>query len=244
MNESVILKHIVVAPDVYRTVDRPVCRGIEEINIVNAVIFVRDVPPAGLELAAYTVVETAAHGEQAVELAEAYAVIIKMVVVVGAGIIVPRKLADPGHGDVVDEVVEIAVKLVPALPVGLVKGKAVVDAAVDLAEMTALFVGVVGIDKGVNAVLLLNVRVARNVVKRARPKVDIVADVSAERCIDAGVFIPNCVSLRGQRKPGHNTDGVGRCGINGLGLIDPVAYYRKRMFLIVEHCARKGKVFV
>ena len=118
--------------------------------------------PSGFQRAVDRVVGIAVQFKQTCYLALRYAVLSEVVVIAVLFILIARDLANTSHRYVINEVVEIISGLSPALPTGLVQGKAVFKCGVGGPEVGALFIGIVGVDEGDQAIGLLNAGIAGN----------------------------------------------------------------------------------
>ena len=110
--------------------------------------------------------------------------------------------------------------------------------------MGALFIGIVGVDEGNQAIGLLNAGIAGNGIQCAGAQIYVIAHFTGIFNGQAFIFIPLCVCLGHCLDPAEDTDGVGRCRVDRLGLVDPVADYSQRMGLFIEFRAGHGEIFV
>ena len=203
-----------------------------------------NIPPSGFQRAVDRVVGIAVQFKQTCYLALRYAVLSEVVVIAVLFILIARDLANTSHRYVINEVVEIISGLSPALPVGPVQRKAVFKCGVGGPEVGALFIGIVGVDEGDQAIGLLNAGIAGNGIQCAGAQIDVIAHFTGIFNGQAFIFIPLCVCLGHCLDPAEDTDGVGRCRVDRLGLVDPVADYSQRMGLFIEFRAGHGEIFV
>ena len=196
-DKAAVFKDIVVPPNYTFAVNRPAIISMEEIDVIDAVVLIGYVPPTGLELAVQSVIEMTVHREQLVQLAEADAVIIEAVVIIVCAVVMAGQALNTRHRYIINEVIEIIADFEPALAVRPVEDIAVGKARIGFAEMTAPLVGVIGIDEGVDTVLLLYIHIAGYVVKGAGAQIDIIAYLAGEDGVQAVVFIPRGIRLRG-----------------------------------------------
>ena len=203
-----------------------------------------NIPPSCFQLSVDRVVGIAVQFKQTCYLALRYAVLSEVVVIAVLFILIARDLANTSHRYVINEVVEIISGLSPALPTGLVQGKAVFKCGVGGPEVGALLAGIVGVDEGIKTIGLLNTGVAGNGIQCAGAQIDVIAHFTGIFNGQAFIFIPLCVCLGRCLDPAEDTDGVGRCRVDRLGLVDPVADYSQRMGLFIEFRAGHGEIFV
>ena len=174
----------------------------------------------------------------------ANAVFTKIVIIDIFCIIEIRSSINTCYQYVINVKIQIIARLHPALPAGLVQGKAVFKSGIGGSEVGPLFTGIVGVDKGIKTIGLLNTGVAGNGIQCAGAQIDVIAHFTGIFNGQAFIFIPLCVCLGHCLDPAEDTDGVGRCRVDRLGLVDPVADYSQRMGLFIEFRAGHGEIFV
>ena len=243
-SQNLICKDIMVSADGLFAVNSFSGIGVKIIVVSPTAVGIVERAPSGFQRAVDRVVGIAVQFKQTCYLALRYAVLSEVVVIAVLFILIARDLANTSHRYVINEVVEIISGLSPALPTGLVQGKAVFKCGVGGPEVGALLAGIVGVDEGIKTIGLLNTGVAGNGIQCAGAQIDVIAHFTGIFNGQAFIFIPLCVCLGRCLDPAEDTDGVGRCRVDRLGLVDPVADYSQRMGLFIEFRAGHGEIFV
>ena len=158
---------------------KPLVRVLVEVVITLLAVFIREIPPAGLQHAVDGIIPRTVELEQTGDLALAGAgLFIKPIEVLAALIVEARKLLHALNSGIIYVVVGRAVDLFPAGPCSAVQDKLIREFLIRLAgEVAALRVdNVFRLLIGINIVLLLERCLAGHVVERVSTKIDVIAD--------------------------------------------------------------------
>ena len=174
----------------------------------------------------------------------AYAVFTKPVVILVVSVLIIRRQVNSGHRRVIHKVVEIISRPLPALPNGAVQSKAVLKGGVCRAKMSTTLAGVIGIDEGIQIICLLNTFTCGYIIECTGAQIDIIAHCTCVGNRQTATIIPSCIFFGGGFDTAQDTDGVGRCRINGLSLVNPVANDRQSMGILIIALRGHGEVLI
>ena len=137
---------------------------------------------------------------------------------------VAGQLLHAGQRSTVPVVAPASILLDPAVLAVLLQGEGIREISDRAEEMGAVVAGqVFTVVVGIQTVLLLEILLLRHRLKHMEVCIDVIRQIAADRAGELAVFIPSRRVRRDQLQAAEHAEGVGRCGVNGLTLLNEVA---------------------